>query len=65
MLGGHTSIIPAFVCGVVLILFAYFREKVSLSSHSRLGIHYVDQAGLKLRDLPVSASQILELNVCV
>ena len=28
------------------------------------GTHYVDQAGLKLRDLPASASGVLGLKVC-
>jgi hypothetical protein len=30
----------------------------------RGGAHYVDKAGLQLRDLPASASQVLGLKVC-
>ena len=37
-----------------------FRDRVSLGSC--LGTHSVDQAGLKLRNLPASASQELGLN---
>ena len=37
------------------------QDKVSLYS---IGTRSVDQAGLKLRDLPVSASQMLGLKAC-
>jgi hypothetical protein len=37
---------------------------VSLCSHGCPGIHFVDQAGLKLRNPPASASQVLGLKVC-
>ena len=62
-----------FVCLFVLgffffflfgFLFFFFRERVYLCSHSCPGTHSVDQAGRKLRDLPVSASQVLGLKVC-
>jgi hypothetical protein len=46
-----------FVCFVL-----FFRGGVSLCSP---GTHSVDQAGLKLRNLPACASQVLGLKVCV
>jgi hypothetical protein len=39
-------------------------DKVSLCSTSCPGTHSVDQAGLELRNPPVSASQVLGLKVC-
>jgi hypothetical protein len=39
--------------------FLVFRDRVSL--YSCPGTHSVDQAGLKLRNPPASASQVLEL----
>jgi hypothetical protein len=47
-----------FVC-----LFV-FRNRVSLCSPGCPGTHSVDQAGLELRNLPVSASQELGLKAC-
>jgi hypothetical protein len=41
-----------------------FRDKVSLYSPGCPGTHSVDQAGLKLRNSPVSASQVLGLKAC-
>jgi hypothetical protein len=41
--------------------FLVFRDRVSLCSPGCPGTHFVDQAGLKLRDPPVSASHMLEL----
>ena len=38
-----------------------FRDKVSLYSPGCLGTHFVDQAGLELRNLPASASRVLGL----
>jgi hypothetical protein len=46
-----------FVCFV-------FRDRVSLCSPGCPGTHSVDQAGLELRDPPVSASQVLGLQAC-
>jgi hypothetical protein len=40
------------------------RDSVSLCSPGCPGTHSVDQAGLKLRNPPASASQVLGLNVC-
>jgi hypothetical protein len=41
-----------------------FRDRVSLCSPGCPGTHFVDQAGLELRNPPVSASQVLGLKVC-
>jgi hypothetical protein len=37
------------------------RDRVSLCSPSCPGTHFVDQAGLELRNLPASASRVLGL----
>jgi hypothetical protein len=42
----------------------FFRDSVSLCSPSYPGTHSVDQAGLELRNLPASASQVPELKMC-
>jgi hypothetical protein len=42
----------------------FFRDRVSLYSPGCPGTHFVDQAGLELRNLPASASQVLGLKVC-
>jgi hypothetical protein len=47
-----------FVC---LFLFLFFRVRVSLYSPGCPGTHFVDQAGLELRNPPASASQVLGL----
>jgi hypothetical protein len=39
--------------------FLIFRDKVSLCSPGCPGTHFVDQAGLELRNSPVSASRVL------
>jgi hypothetical protein len=41
-----------------------FRDRVSLCSSGCPGTHSVDQAGIELRNLPASASQVLGLKVC-
>jgi hypothetical protein len=41
--------------------FLVFRDRVSLCSPGCPGTHSVDQAGLELRSLPASASQVLGL----
>jgi hypothetical protein len=41
-----------------------FLRQVSLCSPGYPGTHSVDQAGLELRNLPASASQVLGLKVC-
>jgi hypothetical protein len=47
-----------------LVLFLFFRDRVSLCSPGCSGAHSVDQAGLELRNPPASASQVLGLK-CV
>jgi hypothetical protein len=50
----------SFVC-----LFCFvFRDRASLCSPVCPGTHSVDQAGLELRNLPASASRVLELKAC-
>jgi hypothetical protein len=44
--------------------FLVFRDRVSLCSPGCPGTHFVDQAGLQLRNPPASASQVLGLKVC-
>jgi hypothetical protein len=51
-----------FIC--LLFFFLVFRDRVSLCSPGCPGTHSVDQAGLELRNLPVSASQVLKIKVC-
>jgi hypothetical protein len=46
------------------IIFFVFWDRVSLRSPGRPGTHFVDQAGLKLRNPPASASQVLGLKAC-
>jgi hypothetical protein len=40
------------------------KDRVSLCSSGCPGTHSVDQAGLELRNLPASASQVLGLKTC-
>jgi len=48
----------------LIYTYFFFRDKVSLCSPGCPGTHSVDQAGLKLRNLPAPASQVLGLKVC-
>jgi hypothetical protein len=50
---------------VFVVVVFVFRDRVSLYSPGCPGTHFVEQAGLKLRNLPASASQVLELKVCI
>jgi hypothetical protein len=52
-----------FVCLVGLVWFV-FQDRVSLCYPGCPGTHSVDQAGLELRNLPASASQVLGLKAC-
>jgi hypothetical protein len=47
-----------------IYLFLVFQDRVSLYSPDCPGTHSVDQVGLELRNLPASASQVLELKAC-
>jgi hypothetical protein len=49
-------------CCCFLVLF--FQDRVSLYSPGCPGTHFVDQAGLELRNPPASASQVLGLKAC-
>ena len=47
---------------VVVVVFGFvFQDRVSLCSSGCPGTHSVDQAGLELRNPPVSAPQVLGL----
>jgi hypothetical protein len=59
---GHILAFCLFVCfGFFVCLFF---ETGFLCSPGCPGIYFVDQAGLKLRNLPASASEVLGLKVC-
>jgi hypothetical protein len=49
---------------IFIFTFLVFGDRVSLYSSGSPGTHFVDQAGLELRNLPASASQVLRLKVC-
>jgi hypothetical protein len=48
----------------LFFIFFYFWDRVSLYSSGCPGTHFVDQAGLELRNPPASASRVLGLKVC-
>jgi hypothetical protein len=48
----------------LFFFFLVFRDRVSLYSPGCPGTHFVDQAGLELRNPPASASQVLGLKAC-
>jgi hypothetical protein len=52
-----------FVVLFCFVCFCFF-ETGFLCSPGCPGTHFVDQAGLELRNLPASASQMLELKAC-
>jgi hypothetical protein len=49
---------------LLLLFLLFFRDRVSLCSPGCPGTHFVDQAGLELRNPPASASQVLGLKAC-
>jgi hypothetical protein len=49
---------------VVFFCLFVFRDRVSLCSPGCPGTHFVDQAGLELRNPPASASRVLGLKAC-
>jgi hypothetical protein len=60
----HTHVqIPHSFFFVCLLVFCFF-ETGFLCSPGYPGTHFVDQAGLELRNPPASASQVLGLKVC-
>jgi hypothetical protein len=56
------SFLPKWFLFRIFVLF--FRDRVSLCSPGCPGTHFVDQAGLELRNPPASASRVLGLKVC-
>jgi hypothetical protein len=56
--------ITFFVVVFCLFVLFCFRDRVSLCSPGCPGTHFVDQAGLELRNPPASASQVLGLKAC-
>ena len=59
----HLSFVLFCLFVFVVVVFV-FRDRVSLYSPGCPGTHFVEQAGLKLRNLPASASQVLGLKAC-
>jgi hypothetical protein len=57
-------ILRNFLSFFFFFCFLFFRDRVSLFSPGCPGTHFVDQAGLKLRNPPASASQMLGLKAC-
>jgi hypothetical protein len=54
-----------FVCLFGLVLVLVFETEFLCIALAVLELtHFVDQAGLKLRNLPASASRVLGLKVC-
>jgi hypothetical protein len=60
----HTLVLVCFGFGFFFFFFLILRNRVSLCSPGCPGTHFVDQTGLKLRNLPASASQVLGLKAC-
>ena len=53
-----------FLICVYGLIFGFFRDRNSLYAPGCPGTHSVDHAGLVLRNLPTSASQVLGLKLC-
>jgi hypothetical protein len=49
---------------IIITIILFFRDRVSLYSPGYPGTHFVDQAGLELRNPPASASRVLGLKAC-
>jgi hypothetical protein len=47
-----------------VLFWGVFQDRVSLYNSGCPGTHFVDQAGLELRNPPASASQVLWLKAC-
>jgi hypothetical protein len=61
---GRTTLWELLLGVLCFVLFWFFRDRVSLCSPGCPGTHSIDQAGLELRKLPASTSQVLGLKVC-
>jgi hypothetical protein len=59
-----SSFLQLLIVLFIFILFYFFRDWVSLYSPGCPGTHFVDQAGLELRNPPAYASQVLGLKAC-
>jgi hypothetical protein len=53
--------LPLFCC---CFWYLVFRDRVSLYSLGCPGTHFVNKAGLEFKNLPASASRVLELKTC-
>jgi hypothetical protein len=62
--GGHSELNKWPQTNENFFFFLVFRDRVSLCSPGCPGTHFVDQAGLELRNPPASASQGLGLKAC-
>jgi hypothetical protein len=51
-------------CFILFCFVLFFRDRVSLYSPGCPGTHFVDQAGLELRNPLASASRVLRLKAC-
>jgi hypothetical protein len=67
----HTSVIlliwtlgPLFLFVCLFVFILVFHDRVSLCSPGCSGTHFIDQAGLELRNPPASASWVLGLKAC-
>jgi hypothetical protein len=61
---GSCLVLCQLSAGTLVFFFFPFRDRVSLYSVGCPETHFVDQAGLKLRNLPASASRVLGLKAC-
>jgi hypothetical protein len=50
---------------LLLLLLLFFPDRVSLCSPGCPGTHFVDQAGLKLRNPPASSTQVLKRMIII
>ena len=62
--GGTWGHVGAWFYVLFVCLVLVFRDRVSLCNPGCPGTHFVDQAGLELRNSPASASQVLGLKAC-
>jgi hypothetical protein len=62
--GRQTRILSGFFFVFFFVFFWFSRDRVSLCSPGCPGTHSVDQAVLKLRNPPASASRVLGLKAC-